>query len=153
MDDLKLREALRPLANALTPASALDAERKVREGFRADGTIHRELITEALPLQRIDWIVPPSAAAGVQNGRYYVPENIRIVRLAMVSTANAASTFQASVRVNGSDRVQGSIRVGTDRGGGTASVNAPAGSVISIETKDSIAQGVTVSVFYRPQEV
>ncbi len=152
MDDLKLREALRPLANALTPASALDAERKVREGFRSDGLIDIGVIAGALPAQRFDLVVPGGATAGVQPARFFIPEASRGVRLALISSGNASDTFGVDVRVNGTVRASGAIRSGTNQSTGVFSVALPTGSVVSIETKATITQAVTVTVFYRPVE-
>lgn len=152
MNDLKLREMLRPLATAIAPAKALDTERKVSEGLRDDGLIDQNLIAGGLPPQRLDLVVAPGASAGVQPQRFFIPDESRGTHIAMVSSANAASTFGIDIRVNGVARGSGAIRVGTTQSTGVFNVSIPAGSVISVETKTSIAQGVTVSVFYRPEE-
>lgn len=154
MNDQQLREALRPLAETLYPREALDAERRVREGFRNDGLIDASVIAGGLPPQRLDWVVQPSAAAEVQVARYQIPGASELRNIAMIATGNVSVTFQADVLVNGVRVAGGSIRVGTSQSRGTlGNVPAPAGSILSIQTLASIPQGVTVSVFYRPVEV
>lgn len=152
MDDLRLRENLRTLAKAIHTPAALEAERKVREGFRDDGNIERRIVAGVIPLLRLDWVVSPSATAGVHDARFLVPEDARADRLAMVSTANVTSTFGVDVLISGEAKGSGAIRVGMSRANGVLSTEINAGSVVSIETKTSIPQGVTVSLFYRPSE-
>lgn len=152
MSDYRLREIFRPVANAMNPKVLLDAQRRAAEGFRDDGKLERRVIAEVLPLQRIDWIVAPSAAAVTQVGRFYVPETAKAVRLALVSTANVGSTFVVDVMVNGVARASGSIRAGSSSMSGGVSIDLPAASVVSLVTKSSVPQGVTVSLFYRLTE-
>lgn len=153
MNDQQLREALRPLAETLYPREALEAERRVREGFRNDGLIDASVIAGGLPPQRIDYVIQASTVAGIQPGRFVVPERSLATRLMLTATANVAATLGVNLLVNGVSRASGSIRVGTDRSSGVLAVDFPAGSIISIQTLSSIPQGVTVSVFYRPVEV
>ena len=152
MDDLRLREALRPLAESISTRTQLESERMFKEGFKDDGTLERRVMGDVITLDRLDWIVAPGAPAGLQAARYFIPEDSRLVRLALIATSNASGTFSADVLVNGVRQSSVSVRTGNSQAHGSLSVLVPAGSVLSIETKSSIAQGVTVSVFYRPQE-
>ena len=153
MDDLRLREALRPLADSISTRKQLEAQRMLREGFRDDGTLERRAVGDVITLDRLDWVVAPSAPAGMQTARFFIPEDSRILRIAIVATANVSATFGVDVLVNGARKGSASIRSGTSQSHGALGLHAIAGSVVSIQTTTSIPQGVTVSVFYRPEEI
>lgn len=139
------------LGEALYSPEMVRAAKTTARSFSDDGHLTR-LGAEGLPPQRLDWIVAPGAPAGVQVARYHVPSASGIRNISMIATGNVSGTFSVDVLVNAVRVTGGSIRVGTSQAKGALNVSVPAGSVVSIETKNSIAQGVTVSVFYRPTE-
>lgn len=139
------------LGEALYSPEMVRAAKTTARSFSDDGHLTR-LGAEGLPPQRLDWIVQPNTSAGVQVARYQIPGTSALRNIAMIATGNVSATFQADVLVNGVRAASGAIRVGTSQAKGALNVPVPAGSVVSIETKASIPQGVTVSVFYRPQE-
>lgn len=141
------------LDDALYGDELVRAVRTTERALTDDGRL-TSLGRSSLPEQSFHVIVPPSTSPGVLDPRFPIPSASQIVRIVAIATGNASATFSFDLRVNGvrASGGSGSIRVGTSQGGGTTSVNVPAGSVISVETKSSIAQAVTVTVFYRPVE-
>lgn len=139
------------LGEELYSPEVVRAARTTERALSDDGTLTR-LGGYGLPPQRLDWIIPPGEPAGAQIARYAIPSTSRGTRVSIVATGNLSATFTFDLLVNGIRRASGSCRAGTPQSHGSIGVEIPPGSVLSIETKSTVSQGVTVSIFYRPVE-
>ena len=151
MDDLRLREALRPLAESISTRTQLESERMVKEGFRDDGLLDEGLIAQALPWQRADVVISGAAVAMSGAARIAFPQGGVIRHVSIFARTAPSSTYQVTVQA-GSDSQSFSLQSGqTVSVGGRASITVPPGAWVSINvTNAGGAADVAVTLHYQP---
>ena len=150
MDDLRLREALRPLAESISTRTQLESERMVKEGFRDDGLLDEGLIAQALPWQRADVVIPGAAVAMSGAARVAFPQG-GVIRHVSISAGTAPTSTYAITVAAGSESGSFSLQAGVAARMRSANIPVVPGTwaVINV-TNAGGAADVAITLHYQP---
>ena len=150
MDDLRLREALRPLAESISTRGQLESERMLKEGFRDDGLLDEGLIAQSLPWQRADIVIPGAAVAMSAAARVPFPQGA-VIRHVSISAGTAPTSTYAITVAAGSESGSFSLQAGVTARMRSASIVVDPGSWVAINvTSAGGAEDVAITLHYQP---
>ena len=150
MDDLRLREALRPLAESISTRRQLESERMFKEGFKDDGTLEANLITRALPWQRADVVIPGAAVAMSGAARVAFPQGGVIRHVSIFARTAPTATYAITITA-GTDSGSYSLQAGVAARMRSANIPVvPGGWAVINVTNAGGAEDVTITLHYQP---